>query len=243
MSRKLIRKEYGFGKLLATSAGLHLVLLLLLTHFQLLGTGSIPLQPTYYVDLASLPTATPGGGSSTPLPPPPAPQSAPEASAPLPAPAKALPASPSSERTSAREFEERMSRLSRKAEEQRLDDSVEALRRRVGSTGAGPAQKGGSGANPLGGSDYGSYIQSRLRDAFTRTIASGSSAPMMVVRLTLDRQGRIIRQRIERSSGDRLFEEAVKRAIALAEESFPPNPSGQEYENGFVFRPEGVGTR
>jgi colicin import membrane protein len=136
-----------------------------------------------------------------------------------------------------------MNRLSRQQEERRLEESMEALRRRVGSTGAGPAQKGGVGTNPLGGSDYGSYIQSRLRDAFARTIASGSSNPQVVVRLTLDRQGRIIRQRIERSTGDRLFEDAVKRAIALAEGSFPANPSGQEYENGFVFRPEGVGSR
>lgn len=238
MSRQQPLREIGFGTALAASAGLHLTLFFLLSYFQILGRGPMQLQPTYYVDLTSLPTASPGGGSSTPLPPPPAPAVEPGGAAPV-----ATPARPASSPTSAQEFEERMNRLSRQQEERRLEESMEALRRRLGNTGTGPAQKGGAGSDPLGGSDYGSYIQSRLRDAFARTIASGSSNPQVVVRLTLDRQGRIIRQRIERSTGDRLFEDAVKRAIALAEASFPANPEGRDYENGFVFRPEGVGSR
>lgn len=243
MNLLLRQGDKGFGGALAWSAGLHLALFFVLSSLDLLALRPIQLQPTYYVDLTSLPTASPGGGQPAPEQPVPlpAPPSSETAAAPLPASSRTVPAV--DRKKEAGEFEERLARLSRSADERRQEDALDALRRRLASTGSGPAKAGGKGSDPLGGSDYGSYVQSRLRDAFARTIASQSRHPEVVVKLTLDRNGRIIRQRFERSTGDRLFEDAVRRAIALAEKNFPPNPRGEEYENGFLFRPEGVGTR
>jgi colicin import membrane protein len=244
MSRVLQRVDKGFGKALAFSAGLHLTLFFVLSGLDLLALPPLQLQTTYYVDLTSLPTASPGGGAAAqqpPVPSPPAPPSAASPGAPLPALSRKAPAADKGKE--AGEFEERLARLSRSAEERHQQEALESLRRRLAASGSGPAKAGGKGSDPLGGSDYGSYVQSRLRDAFARTIASQSRHPEVVVRLTIDRSGRVIRQRFERSSGDRLFEDAVRRAIALAEKTFPPNPAGEEYENGFLFRPEGMVTR
>lgn len=100
---------------------------------------------------------------------------------------------------------------------------------------------GGTGTEA--GSDYPSYIQSRLTDAFRTTIAFQSKNPLVVVRITIGRNGRITQLRTEKSSGDKVFEDAVARAIAKAEQSFPPPPSREEFEYGFVFRPQGVGKK
>ena len=93
------------------------------------------------------------------------------------------------------------------------------------------------------GSDYGSYIQSRLKDAFALTIASSSRNPMVVARLTIDRNGKVIGFRIERSSGDKVFEDSVARAVDRASANFPPPPGSKEFQQGFVFKPEGVGIK
>ena len=97
---------------------------------------------------------------------------------------------------------------------------------------------GGTGKEA--GSDYASYIQSRLRDAFKTTIAYASKAPEVVLRLSIDRTGHVTKSRIERSNGDALFEDAVLKAVSKAEKSFPPPPGGGEFEQGFIFKPQGV---
>jgi colicin import membrane protein len=244
MSRTLQRGDSGFGKALAISAGLHLTLFFVLSTLDLLALAPINLQPTCYVDLTSLPTASPGGGAATPEPAPPAPEPTAEKASGATLPSAPTKSAAPDRAKEAGEFEKRLENLSRTAEERHQQEALANLRNKLAaSSGSGPAKAGGKGSDPLGGSDYGSYVQSRLEDAFGRTIASQSSDPEAVVRLTIDRNGRIIRQRFERSSGDRLFEDAVRRAIALAEKSFPPNPAGEQYENGFVFRPKGKVTR
>lgn len=243
MNFLLRQADKGFGGALAVSAGLHLTLFFILSGLNLLTMGPVPLQPTCYVDLTSLPTASPGGGAAAAPPPPSAaePETVPPSEKSV-----TIPAAPRKESVQERKKEEdafskRMEQLSRTSDARRQEEVLKKLAGRVAATGSGPAKAGGKGMDPKGGSDYGSYIQSRLRDAFAGTIASQSRNPEAVVRLTIDRSGHIIRLRFERSSGDRVFEDAVRRAIALAEKSFPPNPGGEQYENGFVFRPEGVG--
>jgi colicin import membrane protein len=61
-----------------------------------------------------------------------------------------------------------------------------------------------------------------------------------MIRLTIDGDGRIIRSRIERSSGDKIFELSVSQALTLAEQSIVPPPSRTVYEGAFVFKPQGV---
>lgn len=242
MNFLLRQADKGFGGALAISVGLHLTLFFVLSGLDLLTLGPVPLQPTYYVDITSLPTVSPGGGAAESPPPPAAaePETAEPSEKTVPIPAVTRKETAQERKKEEDAFAKRMEQLSRTNDARRQEDVLKRLAGKVAATGSGPAKAGGKGLDPKGGSDYGSYIQSRLRDAFAGTIASQSRNPEAVVRLTLDRNGRVIRLRFERSSGDRVFEDAVRRAIALAEKSFPANPGGEQYENGFVFRPEGV---
>jgi len=241
------RIEPRLRSLLAVSLSVHLVLYYLLAVFHF----SFPLQreeQLYYVDITSIPVANPRHGTPAPTtaahrqaaaepemkqPAPPAPKSSPKKAA-EPGKATKKPAE------TAREFEERMEKISRKVEAQHAESAVEALRKKMAAGNKEP-QGMPTGTGTETGSSYAAYIQSRLADAFRETIAYQSSNPETAVRLTIDGNGRLIGQKIERSSKDQVFENAVRRAIALAEANFPPPPDGKRFEIGFVFRPQGVG--
>ena len=204
--------------------------------------------PVYYVDVVNLPVADPQAGfpdsnekAEAPLPALPPPQmqmpaksgAKPTASA---MPAKVVKPTPVGEPAS--EFEERMARLEKEVEARHAAAALEALsKRNVGKAPSG--MSGGVGSEA--GSDYAGYLQSRLKDAFKNTIAYQSKNPEVVLRLTIDRYGRVVRFLMERSSGDKLFEDAVARAVGKAEKTFPPPPGGGAFDYGFVFRPQGVG--
>lgn len=245
MNRVVPRKDKGFGGALAISVALHLTLFFVLTHLDYLTIFAPKVEPVYYVDILDLPTATPGGGGAPKPVEQPAAQKEPEGVAPQTIPTKlkqqASPQPVEKKSYSAKDLDDRIKNLSQELEDRRQEERIKSIRDKLASTGKGPAQKGGVGTNPTGGSDYGAYIQSRLRDAFSRTIAYQSKSPEVIMRLTLDRNGRILRQRIERSTGDKMFEDAVKKAVVLAEPTFTANPRGEQFENGFIFRPEGVG--
>lgn len=247
MNRSITHRESGFGWGLAASVLLHLALaaLALVVRFHV---PRYTEAPVYYVDMVNLPVASPKAGSPTvgggapPEPPPPASQAMT-----IPRPTPRTPAavgkkSPTTADTG-KEFEDRLSALQRSVDERRQEAAYEALRRKVNGSGrAEPAGMPGA-AGTQAGSDYAAYIQSRLRDAFRYTIAHQAKTPEVVIRLTIDPRGRVAHQRIERSTGDRIFEESVMKAIAMAEKTFTPPPSGGEFETGFIFRPEGVGKR
>jgi colicin import membrane protein len=210
--------------------------------------------PVYYVDLVNLPVANPRAGSpsargeaaATPAP---APASAPareKMSAPSVVPRK-LPA-PTPKKTNQtsppeteKEFQKRLSRLERTVEGRQTDAAIDALRKKVGQGSGRSGMPGGTGTEA--GSDYGSYIQSRLRDAFALTISFRERNPVVVLRLTIDRSGKVIGYHIDRSSGDKVFEDSVKRAVDRASENFPPPPGRGEFQQGFIFKPEGVGKK
>ncbi|MEI7817366.1 MAG: TonB family protein, partial [Desulfuromonadales bacterium] len=67
-----------------------------------------------------------------------------------------------------------------------------------------------------------------------------SKRPEVAVRLTIAADGKLSRMKIERSSGDATFELAVRRAIDLASEKFTVPPNHAVFENGFIFKPEGI---
>jgi len=90
------------------------------------------------------------------------------------------------------------------------------------------------------GSDYLAYIQSRLKDAFQKTINHTSKNPEMAVRIFIGSDGKLARTKAERSSGDRAFEISVFRAIDAASEKFPPPPGRKTFEGVFVFKREGI---
>jgi colicin import membrane protein len=233
--------------MLCSSTIFHLLAFLFLLNFHF--TTRFKEAPVYYVDLLDLPVAHPQAGTATgrESSPVPAPEAEPhhEMTLPvkpsgrvLPNKPSATPKKPADTVESSRDFEKRMTQLEQAAEARHMADALKSLQNKSRSGGQ-TGIPGGTGNEA--GSDYASYIQSRLKDAFKATIAYQSTRPEVVMRLVIGRSGRIVRVSMERSSGDKLFEDSVNRAIIKAEKNFPPPPGGQEYSTGFVFRPQGVG--
>ena len=206
-------------------------------------------EPVTYVDVVTLPVASPQAGTPTPAqekPAPAAPAPAPPAAMALPAPKpKAKPAPPVKGKAakppepveSAREFNDRLQKMEQQAEDKRLAAVLARLKK-----GAGKGPVGMPGAKGTQkGSDYSAYIQSRLKDAFKNVIASQTSAPQVLVRITIGPDGRIANYQVERKSGDPVFDDAVSRAVTLAGRNFKPPPGGAPFERVFRFKPEGVG--
>ncbi len=244
------RHEGKFGTMVAVSLLVHVTMFILLTRANFFPGLKLPEAPVYYVDVVNLPVASPQAGSSAAVPAPASPtaqsrpasreMTLPAKPSPTTTPTKVAPRKSTSE--TAKEFEEQLAKIERETEARHEAAALDALRKRAsGKVGAPVGMPGATGKEA--GSDYGSYIQSRLTDAFKTTIAAQSKNPEVVVRLTIDRTGRVIRTRLERSSGDKLFEDSVMRAIAKAEQNFPPPPRGGEFEQGFIFKPQGVGKK
>ena len=209
-------------------------------------------EPVTYVDVVTLPVASPQAG--TPAPAEEAPPKAPAAPAParppaaamalpaakpkakLPAPVKGKAEKPPAPVEDGKEFRERLEKIERRAEEKRQSEVLARLRKGGGKAVGMPGAKG-----TQAGSDYSAYIQSRLKDAFKDVIASQTSAPQVLVRITIGTDGRITNYRVEKKSGDPVFDDAVSRAVTLAGRYFKPPPGGVPFERVFRFKPEGVG--
>ncbi|WP_223906916.1 energy transducer TonB [Geobacter sp. AOG1] len=231
---------------------MHLALFFVITYSGLILAPHLQEAPVYYVDMVNLPVAHPQAGSPTvagsqtgAVPQPPAPpqtmhlpaKTTPKTVAGAPATKPSVKGTPEE---TGREFEERLKQLERTTEARHQAAALEALKSKAAGTGKGQAGMP-TGTGKEAGSDYASYIHSRLQDTFRTTIAYQSKNPVVVVRLTIGRNGRLLRYRIERSSGDRIFEASVIDTITKAEKSFPPPPGGTEFEQGFLFKPQGIG--
>jgi colicin import membrane protein len=243
----------GLGRSFIVSTVIHLAVFLLVAWY---GSRHVPLKvaETYYVDVVNLPVASPQSGSpasreasSQPAPQPPKAAAAPmtlptQAKAAKPTPAKpAVPAAkqPDSATESASEFAKNLEKMQRTAQARQEEASFEQRLSKISKQGSGRPGMPGAGGKEAG-SDYTAYIQSRLKDAFQRTISHTSQSPEMAVRLYIDSDGRLARRKTDRSSGDRAFEISVMRAIDLASEKFPPPPNKKMYEGVFVFKREGI---
>lgn len=257
MTHLLHRTEQGPGWMFLSSFLLHALIFFLVTQFHSFLPAPIE-EPVYYVDVVNLPVAAPQAGSATPGT---APAPAAPVAPPAPKPAMALPVKPADKGTAkstapakpakpaaqggkspsdveeAARLNERLNRLARDAEAKHEAAALEAIQRKV-AAGGRAGMPAGSGTQA--GSDYGSYIQSRLRDALTQTIAYQSKRPEAAVRLVIDKNGKLVRSVMERSSRDTLFNDSVLRAIDKAKASFPPPPAGKQFEKLFVFNPEEV---
>jgi colicin import membrane protein len=243
------KKEFGLEVAISCSLLAHLAFFAAFSFLDLFRTDHTNAAPVYYVDMVNLPVANPQAGSPvqrgsddmpSPSETPKEMQSpvAPPQKLPVPTPDKKAP-EPRAE--SEKEFRERFARLEKKVEGQQTESAIDKLRAKIAAGSGRAGMPGGTGTEA--GSDYGSYIQSRLRDAFEKTITSSGRKPMVVVRLTINRSGKVVGYRIERSSGDKVFEDSVSRAVYLAEENFPPPPGRKEFQQGFIFKPEGVGKK
>ena len=246
MRSTLQRRDPLLGWMLLLSLIIHLACYILLVKFQFY---ALPLTegPVYYVDVVNLPVANPRAGTpSTSGGAPPAPARE-EMAVPAPSTQKAVakpktpvgkkPATPAE---TARQFEERMAKIEQEVAAKHTMAALEALQRKVAEAGKG-GQSGIPGGKGLeAGSDYAGYIRSRLTDAFRTTIAFQTKYPEVMVRLTIDRTGKVAGHKLERSSNDRIFEDAVINAIVKAEQTFVPPPGGGKFEYSFRFAPEGV---
>ncbi|MCL2761251.1 MAG: TonB C-terminal domain-containing protein [Desulfuromonadales bacterium] len=238
------------------SFGLHIIFFFLLITLQHASKTLYPDTPTYYVDLVTLPVANPMKGvpgsskgsiaesSSTPQQTVVKPlQTKPEtmtiprkpAANPLVKPSKVN--NKITNKNEAEDFAKRMEQLQQNADAQHQANAIANLRKKVaGSKGSGSL----TGTGTMAGSDYATYIQSRLRDAFATTIAYHSQNPETAIRLYIDSSGRNVRYVVEKRSSDALFNASVIKAIEKAKATFPKNPKGASFEMLFVFSPEKV---
>jgi len=236
------RKDPGLGVTTALSVAFHAAAFAFLVWWQQMIPGQGPVQTTYYVDIVNLPVADPRDGSPTQTgneektaPPPPAPPVMTSPAAPTkPVSGKRPSSAPVAESAA---FQERMAKLEGKVDAQRQAAAFETLRKKVAARGRVGMPRG---TGTEAGSDYTAYLHSRLKDAFRETISFQSKNPFVMVRLTIDGDGRIIRTRFEKSSGDKVFELSVTRAITLAEQTIVPPPGRTVFEGAFVFKPQGV---
>ena len=249
MTPSLQRRDPQFGWMLFFSVIIHLTCYFILVKFQF-STFQHAEGPVYYVDVVNLPVASPQAGA----PSPPGGATAAPAHEEMTLPAKpaqkpvaklktpARETSPSPAETS-RQFEERLAKIEQQVAARHEASAIEALRAKVAGRGreAKTGVPGGKGTEA--GSDYAGYIRSRLTDAFKTTIAYQTKNPEVMVRLTIDRFGKVAGLRLEKSSRDRIFEDSVLNAIAKAEQTFVPPPGGGRFEYSYRFAPEGVSNK
>ena len=236
----------------------HLVAFLIIAMWQSSAEFHPDETPVTYVDMVTLPVASPQSGTpapaaeeeaqtAAPAPPPAAPQPPapamtqpvkPSPKGPAQAQGKVEPPDPAAE---AHAFNERMAKLEQAAQERRQAEVLERLRKKGKQTGKQTGMPGGKGNEA--GSDYPSYLQSRLKDALSEVMVSQTKAPQVIATITVAPNGRIAEYHVEKGSGDPLFDDAVHRAVTLAGKSLVPPPGGAQFKRMFRFRPEGVGIR
>jgi TonB family protein len=246
MNSRVARIDTGLGVSFIASAVIHMAVFLLLVWWGHLFSPQMAIQETYYVDVVNLPTVNPQSGNSAQKPgeaestPAPAvPMAEPSKSKAAPKTKFVKPAAPHEKAESESAFAERMAKLEGKAEAQQYEERLKKMGSKAkagGSTKIGTPSAGGTES----GSRYGDFIKSRLEDALKVTSYYTTKKPEVAVRLTIGEDGRLLRMKIERSSGDAAFELAVRRAIELASEKFTPPPNRAVYENGFLFKPKGI---
>ncbi|MFO0754382.1 MAG: cell envelope integrity protein TolA [Thermodesulfovibrionales bacterium] len=97
--------------------------------------------------------------------------------------------------------------------------------------GSGP---GGSGAAPSGGADYSSLVANKIRQqwVYPETLDRDLEA---VISIRVAKDGSVTIDRLEKSSGNRLFDRSVMSAIAKASPLPAPPPGAEEME--VRFRP------
>jgi len=254
MTRKARQRDQKPGWMLVLSLALHLVIFFIFTNTALL-RAPVQEAPLYYVDLSYLPTTEPVTGTPaapappvapapTPLPAPPPPAAAkpvmtmPDKATVTPKPKTPPTAAPQSGSPDqeAKDFADRLNRLERNTEAKHQAAALANLQKKAAAAKAGspPGTVAGSG------SDYGAYIQSRLRDALSSTIVYRSSQPETAVHLYIDKRGKLLRYVVEKPSADKLFNDSVIRAIEKAKVNFPPTPGGNDFDKLFVFSPQEV---
>jgi colicin import membrane protein len=249
------RNDKGLLPVLTVSFLFHIAVYGFFSWLHIFPSASFKDAPVYYVDMVNLPVESPQQGSpsaagnepASPAPVKPSPPTemrlpAKDAVKVKPVEKAAKPAISSKQvaEESSKDFEDRLAKLETASDARHEAAAMEALRKKTVVRGKGQAGIPG-GVGHESGSDYAGYIRSRLVDAFKTTIAYQEKSPRLIMVLTIDRNGKVIKRRAESSTGDRIFEDAVNRAIVKAEKEFRPPPGGGTFEYGFIFTAQGVG--
>lgn len=235
-----VKRYPGPWGMFALSLCAHLALFFLIAWLQIFPGFHQDEAPVAYVDLVTLPVASPQSGT-------PAAEAAPKAAvaAPTPPPAPAAQTLPAakpkakapkakSEKPAAdsRQFNERLAKLARQTEDKRQSDVLESLKKKRGRVGMPGAQ--GTEA----GSDYSSYLDSRLKDAFRREVTESTvKSPLVTATITIGPDGQILDYHVEKGSGDPLFDDAAARAVTVAGRSLKPPPGRKQFRKMLHFRP------
>ncbi|NVO00887.1 MAG: TonB C-terminal domain-containing protein [Geobacteraceae bacterium] len=259
MTLTVKRREGNVSGMILLSISLHLLTILIINNGNLFHAKLHEAAP-YYVDIINLPSISPTapstGSEPAPQPAPIVPAAhvapAPKALPPPPAPAAmALPSKNSPASTAptqeqlqreqreqdAKNFLERMGNLERGAEAKHQAAALAALQKKASQqTKGGPPAAAGTAP----GSDYGAYIQSRLKDALAGNIVYRSQKPEAAVHLYIDKNGKLVRYVMTQPSTDKLFNSSVIKTIENAKNSFPPVPGGLPFDKLFVFGPQEV---
>ena len=254
MSSRTARIDTGMGVSFTVSAVIHLAVFLLLLWSGHMFPSAMVIQETYYVDVVNLPVAAPQAGDSAQKPGAAVAEVPPAPATPMMAPptARTVPkniskhiskplkvATPQESAETEAAFAERMSKLAGKAEARQYEEKMKGLSKKAKAAGSAKVGVPGAGGAEAG-SRYADFIKSRLEDALKVTSYYTTKNPEVAVRMTISQEGRLLRMKIERSSGDAAFELAVRRAIDLASEKFTPPPGHVIFENGFLFKPKGI---
>jgi colicin import membrane protein len=254
MNSRASRIDTGAGVSFIVSAVIHLAVFLLLVWWGQLFPTQPPIQETYYVDVVTLPTPAPAAGTSpqkaevpamvTPAVPQAAP--APVAAAPK----KTVPSGKASAKNTkpaptetAEEFNERLAKLEGKAEAQRYEEQMKKLgakKKSAAAPKAGPPAANGTES----GSSCKDYIESRLFDAFSKTLSYKSKKPFLILSLKVTSDGKLALKKALKSSEDATFGFSVMRAIDIFNDKFtaPQACVGHEYESNFHPK-EGSGSQ
>jgi len=244
------RRNAGIGISFFLSAFLHLAVFLLLLSWTSLFPVSMTPKATYYVDIVNLPVAAPRQGSSSqkmaapPIVPPPQPASISRMALPPPATKKTdtkpAPAATGKTAADADDFDKRMSKLQKVAESRQQEDNIERMRRKF-TYDASEKTGASAGVGTQAGSDYLSYITSRLSDVFSEPPNTAKQV-FAEVKIRINAAGKLELMELTKSSGNPAFDNYAKRSVYEAEKDFPPPPKGK-FEFTFRFRPQGITTK
>ncbi len=251
MIRRVPLNEQSPGWMFSASLSLHILLFFLLMNAPLFRSTLHEATP-YYVDLVTLPAPdpSPDAAASAPtsrkeLTAPPSPKPAQKPAVVIPDKIVAKPSQPQADaalsektaRQEARDFAERLAKLEHSSESRHKSAAIESLKKKV-TPSLNSVNSSGSGS--ISGSDYASYIQSRLKDSFATTIVYRTRNPESSVHIYIDRQGKLIRSAMITPSKDKLFNDSIMRAIEKAKSDFPPPPNGKDFDKLYLFSPQEV---
>ncbi len=244
MKDEFIHQHSLFYKTAAFSAGVHVLIIVVLLFGSLIPSRSINYNPVYTVSLVTSPGPSEEQGRAAeavrPAPRPRVQQEQQRPAAPRPAPRMILPieskAPPQHELLSA------IRHINREVRQQQMLTAIEqAIKGEITSPGSSAAAGSTGNGMPSGpaAQQYYALVWQRIRDAWLvpPSMAASSYGYETVITITLQRDGTITDMSVEKSSGNIYFDQtairAIKKASPLA--PFPPSWLQKSIDIGIKF--------